>query len=561
MNEPNDKSWEIHSSDLRITESSVVLLPVSKLTPHPDNRPLGASEEKIQQLKIFIAQNGFDSSHPLVVRPHQNSYQIIEGEHRFTAARALGYLQLPCVVRELSDTEALIQLVLGNIQTETKPLEIGLNALKVIQKEGKTFTMQQYAQRLGISDSSVRRYMNASEVYQYLKAQLPEGVPILDEVYKLEEIHRCPQTDWYWLHELTLKNEIAKNQLVEITHAIRDIKTENAVIYGLFDLLTMRQQVAQEILKGNKNASAQYLELIQTVEASYQQLEDEITLYEYNVLTDRIEQDTIKLKDWYINSLKELKQLTKQASLETYKDALQLKRNSSQEEAERTSAYFRDKKNAKEREEQERIERQMRTVKAGEFWQLGQHLLYCGDGADEAFFKRLPDRCALAYINPPRIIQGASGAWNFDKMIIKAEVIAVTPEVHELQHFLRLTQLPYRWSMCARLSRAETLMGGWIYTALFSQKNIDSRLVDFWEIDNSDLKGGSKTKDYLKHLLQNLTREHDTVIDAYGGLGTMLLLAEEMHRTCYFAEANTEFCKDLLEYWEDMSGGKAVRIA
>lgn len=559
MNEKIGKSWEINSSDLRITESNVVLLPVSQLTPHPDNRPLGASEEKIGQLKIFIAQNGFDSSHPIVVRPYQNSYQIIEGEHRFTAARALGYLQLPCVVRELSDTEALIQLVLGNIQTETKPLEIGLNALKVMQKEGKTLTMQQYAQRLGLSDSTVRRYMNASEVYQYLKTQLPTGVPVLDEVYKLEEIHRCPQTDWYWLHELALKNEIAKNQLVEITHAIREIKTDNAVIYGLFDLLAMRQQVAQEILKGNKNASAQAIDLIQTVENGYTQLEDEIKLYEYNVLTDRIDHETILLKEWYINSLKQLKQLNKQSALETYKDALQLKRNSSEEEAQRTAAYFRDKQNAKEREEQERVERQMRQVKAGEFWQLGQHLLYCGDGVDEAFFKRLPDRSAFAYINPKRILQSASGSWNFDKLIIKAEVIAVSPELNELQHLLKLTQLPYRWSMCARLNKAETLMGGWIYTALFSQKNIDSRIADYWEIDNSDLKG-NKTKDFLKHLIQNFTREHEVIIDAYGGLGTSLLLAEEMHRTCYMAESNAEFCKDLLEYWEDMSGGKAVRV-
>ena len=84
MNEKSGKSWEIHSSDLRITESNVILLPVSQLTPHPDNRPLGASEDKIGQLKIFIAQNGFDSSHPLVVRPYQNSYQIIEGERMKT---------------------------------------------------------------------------------------------------------------------------------------------------------------------------------------------------------------------------------------------------------------------------------------------------------------------------------------------------------------------------------------------------------------------------------------------------------------------------------------------
>jgi len=32
------------------------------------------------------------------------------------------------------DDEALIQLIIGNIQTENKPLEIGLNALEVTKK-------------------------------------------------------------------------------------------------------------------------------------------------------------------------------------------------------------------------------------------------------------------------------------------------------------------------------------------------------------------------------------------------------------------------------------------
>lgn len=41
----------------------------------------------------------------------------------------------------MDDEETLIQLIIGNIQTENKPLEIGLNALEVTKKAVKQDTL------------------------------------------------------------------------------------------------------------------------------------------------------------------------------------------------------------------------------------------------------------------------------------------------------------------------------------------------------------------------------------------------------------------------------------
>lgn len=563
---PNDApmEWNINASDLVIRESKVILISVSKLSPHPDNRPLGASEEKIKQLRTLIANTGFDSSHPLVVRPYSQGYQIIEGEHRFKAAKSLGYLDLPCVIRELSDTEALIQLVLGNIQSESKPLEIGLNALKVVQKE-QGLSVLEYARRLGLSETSIRRYMNASEVYQFVATQLPEGAALLDEVYKLEEIHRCPQSDWVWLHDLITKHSLSKTQVIEISQAIREIKTDNAAIYALFDFMKIRQDIAEEIRKGGNTLGAMYQDLIRTLENSYDNLDETITLYEYNVLNDSIDKEVIDLKIWFINTLKALKNITKQNVLETYKDALQLKRSSSQEEAERTAAYFRDKKNAKEREEQERIEREMRQVKEGEWWQLGDHFLFCGDGANPEFYQRIPNHAAFAFSNPP-VIQEVKNKdnqifWKLDWLIQKAEVVAVTPSLEKLQYFLRISQMPYRWSMSAQLTmkKTEAGLGSWIYTALFSRKNIDPKISDTWKVDSSDLKG-TKTYDFLKYLIDAFSREQEIVIDTHAGFGAMFMLAEKGSRICYGAEVNPSLCKEIIEKWEDETGYTAKKV-
>jgi ParB/RepB/Spo0J family partition protein len=564
----NDASleWEVNSANLKINEAKVVLIPVSKLSPHPDNRPLGSSEEKVKQLRNFISVDGFDSSHPLVVRPYLNGYQIIEGEHRFRAAKSLGYLQLPCVIRELNDTEALIQLVLGNVQTESKPLEIGLNALKVVQKGGqKSYTITDYAKRLGMGETTVRRYMNASEVFQFVKNQLPEGANILDEVIKLEEIHRCPQADWVWLHDTTVKNDLSKTQVVEVSQAIREIKTDNPAVYSLFDFMKIRQEIAEGILKGNRGLGEMYQDLLRTIESSYDNLDEQIELYEYNVMYDSIQSESLNLKEWFVNNLKELKNIAKQAVLEAYKDALQMKRGSSKEEAERTAAYFRDKKNAKEREEQERIEKQMREVKAGDWWQLGSHFLFCGDGASLEFAQKIPNKATLAYCNPPYLSEslGANNqvGWSLDWLAQKAEVVAVSPEIDQVQQFLRLTQMPYRWAMSAQLStkKGESGLGSWIFTALFSNRHIDTRVKDTWRVDSSDLQG-NKTQEFLRHLLESFTREHEIIIDTYAGLGTAFMLAENMHRICYGAETNPNLCKEIIEKWEELSKSAARKL-
>ncbi|TAE68812.1 MAG: hypothetical protein EAZ85_13830 [Bacteroidetes bacterium] len=541
-----ENAWEIKSSDLKIAEAKIILVPISELNPHPDNRPLGPNEDKIKQLKSLMEQNGFDSSHPLVIRPYATGYQILEGEHRYAAAKSLGYLQIPCVVRTYEDTEALIQLVLGNIQSDNKPLEIGLNALKVVQKDNKKgYSASAYAKRLGMSETSVRRYLNASEVYQFVKLQLPEGTLILDEVYKLEEIHKIPQTDWVWLHDFVQKNELSQKQAAEICNTLKEIKTEKPEIYTLFDFLSIRQEVAHAYLKGQKNLGETYKDLFQTTEDCIENLEESIEVFEYNVLLDAVQGEKVLLREWYIAQLKNLKSLNKQNVLETYKDALQLKRNGSKDEAERTAYYFRDKKNLKEREEQERLEREMRTIQAGDWWQLGNHFLYCGECASPEFVSKIPVNTALAYLYHPNIDQ-----WLFDFLGNKVRNIAVSLPINQLQKAFQSIHIPYRWSFSSQIEA-----GSWLPTLVFSTQNATSPQVDCWNIDKLE-----KSYDLTRPIVENLTRENEVVLDMFAENENFLVMIEKMHRIAYLSQADADICRKIIENWEVLTGQNVRKL-
>jgi ParB/RepB/Spo0J family partition protein len=61
---------------------------------------------------------------PILVRPKGDGYEIVAGARRFRAAQLAGIAEIPAVVRELSDQEALEAAVLENLQREdVSPLE------------------------------------------------------------------------------------------------------------------------------------------------------------------------------------------------------------------------------------------------------------------------------------------------------------------------------------------------------------------------------------------------------------------------------------------------------
>lgn len=79
--------------------------------------------EKLQQLMESIAQHGI--LEPLLVRPlNANEYELVAGERRYRAALKLGLPEVPVVIRQLNDEEAIQLALIENLQREDlNPIE------------------------------------------------------------------------------------------------------------------------------------------------------------------------------------------------------------------------------------------------------------------------------------------------------------------------------------------------------------------------------------------------------------------------------------------------------
>jgi DNA modification methylase len=51
----------------------------------------------------------------------------------------------------------------------------------------------------------------------------------------------------------------------------------------------------------------------------------------------------------------------------------------------------------------------------------------------------------------------------------------------------------------------------------------------------------------MSHLLEIFSNENDTIIDAFAGSGTTMVLCEKMNRISYNAELNKQYCIDIIK--------------
>lgn len=199
-------------------------------------------------------------------------------------------------------------------------------------------------------------------------------------------------------------------------------------------------------------------------------------------------------------------------------------------------------------------------VVAGQWWQLGKHLLYCGDSSSEEFITNAKG-ATFAFADPPYNAGKADWdhgfQWRHDYLADAADIVAVTPGISAIADFFAATDMPYRWSMAAWITNGMTRgalgFGNWIYLALFSARpslyrnaqdhlriNVDSSTTADTEHESR------KPARLLVDLVELFTADGDLILDPFLGSGTTLFAAERTGRRCVGAEINPKYCQEII---------------
>lgn len=91
-------------------------LPLSKLATFENHPFRVAQDEDFQKLVDSIKENGVLI--PVIARPKGDGYELIAGHRRKFACQILGIQEIPVLVRELTNEQAVIAMVDSNVQRE-----------------------------------------------------------------------------------------------------------------------------------------------------------------------------------------------------------------------------------------------------------------------------------------------------------------------------------------------------------------------------------------------------------------------------------------------------------
>ena len=114
---PFDDLFSAEESRVEAQAEHVVHLPLSEVEDFPNHPFIVRQDEDMQRMVDSVRQFGILL--PGLVRPLGNGrYQMVAGHRRKMAATLAGLSEMPFIVRDLSDDEAIIVMVDTNIQRE-----------------------------------------------------------------------------------------------------------------------------------------------------------------------------------------------------------------------------------------------------------------------------------------------------------------------------------------------------------------------------------------------------------------------------------------------------------
>lgn len=150
-------------------------LPLELLHPNRYQPRHHFDKEALSQLADSIRENGI--LQPILVRPHAEKpgeYEIVAGERRWRAAQIARIHDVPVLVRDLNDGQALEIAVLENIQREDlSPLEEAEGYRRLMDEF--SYTQEKVAQALGKSRSHVANALRLLTLPPGVKSLLEAG--------------------------------------------------------------------------------------------------------------------------------------------------------------------------------------------------------------------------------------------------------------------------------------------------------------------------------------------------------------------------------------------------
>ena len=211
-----DDLFNMGSQPVEESVDKIVYLPLSELHT-PRNHPFKVIDDAgMQEMAESVKQSGVLS--PGIVRPMENGgYELLAGNRRKRASELAGLDQMPIIIKNLTDDEAIILMVDSNLQREEL-----LPSEKAFAYKLKLDAMKRQGVRTDLTSSPLGTKLRSDEE---LSQQVGESRNQIQRYIRLTEL--TPD-----LLELVDEKKIAFRPAVELSYLTKE---EQQILYDVID--------------------------------------------------------------------------------------------------------------------------------------------------------------------------------------------------------------------------------------------------------------------------------------------------------------------------------------
>ncbi|MDK2814031.1 MAG: ParB family transcriptional regulator, chromosome partitioning protein [Clostridiales bacterium] len=165
------------------------------------NHPFGVRDDAEMRSLVESVKTG-GVNQPALVRPRaEGGYEIIAGHRRQKASELAGYANMPCIVRNMTDDEAILAMTDDNLRqrTEILPTEKAQSLkmqVEAIKHQGVVLVGESDQKDIGKRSTEVvgeRNNMNYKQVQRYIR--LTELVPDLQKMVDEKKLSFTPAVE------------------------------------------------------------------------------------------------------------------------------------------------------------------------------------------------------------------------------------------------------------------------------------------------------------------------------------------------------------------------------
>jgi len=161
--------------------AQATLIPIAKIKPNKYQPRTYFNSDELASLTESIRRDGVLM--PILIRPQGDGYELIAGERRWRASQAAKLKDIPAVVRDVDDLQALELAIVENEQRDDLTAVESARAYRRLMDEFN-YTQQQVAESIGVSRVQV------SNLIRLL--QLPASIQHMVEERQLNMGHARP---------------------------------------------------------------------------------------------------------------------------------------------------------------------------------------------------------------------------------------------------------------------------------------------------------------------------------------------------------------------------------